>query len=270
MTDRWNQVCIDLGDALLGWSLALPRDLTLLVIVAVSVVLMLALRRLIAPLELLRAIADDEHRLRELISQAKQNGDVDARTRHRHVRALVAGARFRAELVPALASCLPLALLLTWAGTRLDSLPITAQTPFQLTARLPASSIGELVHLVPTDGVEVESGWIREVQIHNDEAGAQGTATWSLTVDASAKPYTLVVSFRDEAFVHPVLAGQGRYPQPRIDHGPHAQTDIALEKYHPLQFVPGVPWAAMPPWVVGYLGLAIPLFLWGKRLAKLV
>lgn len=269
MTDHWNQVCIDLGDALLGWSLSLPRDMTLLVIVALSVVLMLALRRLIAPLELLRAIADDERRLRELISQARQNGDREARTRHRHVRAVVAGARFRAELVPALASFVPLAVLLTWAGARLDSLPITAETPFQLTARLPASSIGELVHLVPTDGVEVESGWIREVQIHNGEAGVQGTATWTLTVDASPKPLALVVSFRDATLVHPVLVGQGRYVQARIDHGRHAQTGIALKKYRPLQFVPGVTRAGMPPWCVGYLGLAIPLFLWGKRLAKL-
>jgi len=264
MSDVWRDACCRLGDSLLGWLLWPPRDAALVLLVLVSALLVLGLRRLVTDPVLMRRIRQDQQRLRHLIRQARVAGDASARVRYRQTAAAVALLRVRQELRVLAVSLLPLGLLMTWAAERLVYVPPAADAPVEFRVWLPSSAVGSVAHLVPVAGLQSPGGWVRAVGVARRDAAPRGTAAWVLRAPAADRPYVLTVRFRDRSWDHPVLIGQHRYAPPRQFHGSDVETEIQLREYRPFGIGGG---GVLPPWLLGYLALMLVAYPLLKRLA---
>ena len=267
MSELWQAVSCRLGDGLLGWLLCLPRDVSLLLLALLSALLVLGLRRLVTDPPLLRAIRQDQRRLKELIRQARASREKASRDRYRRTAGAVAALRVRQEFRALLVSLLPLALLVTWASHRLHYFPTGHQEPVELVAWLPSSAVGSVLHLVPEAGLESPDGWVREIAPSRLEGSPRGTASWVLRAAARDEVYRLTLRFRDRSIEHPARVGQTFYEAPRCAHGDDVETQLKLREYRPLGIVAGV-W--FPPWLVGYVVLVLLAYYVGNRTLRIV
>lgn len=265
MSDAWRNVCCSLGDAVLGWLLWLPRDAALVLLVLVSVLSALGLRRLVTDQVLLRRIRQDQRRLKELIRQARADRDTPARARYRRTAGAVALLRIRQELRALSVSLIPLALVMTWAAERIHFVPPAADEPVEFIAWLPSSAVGGVAHLVPASGLQSPGGWVRAVEPSRRGVGPRGMATWVLQAPASDRPYSLTVRFRERSWDHRVLIGQRRYSLTRQIHGDDVETELRLREYRPFG-IAGC--CGLPPWLLGYLALAVIAYPLLKRLVE--
>jgi hypothetical protein len=179
------------ANLLLDWTLWLPRDLTLLLLAAMTVALLLGLRWLLADRDALRLLAADEQRLKELRAAAREAGNHAALQQHRRVRRLLAARRARLEILPALAGVIPALLVLHWGVRRLEFLPSRTGESVAIEAMFPASAVGRPAHLVPHSSVTVEPAWIRTIE-PVDGLQAQGIAEWRVTA-TSPGSFTLTL-----------------------------------------------------------------------------
>lgn len=262
----WQSLAIRIGDQLLGWTLSLPRDLTLLVIACLTVVVLLAIRFFTADRAALTQLSADERRLQELRQQAGEVGDAEALHRQRTVRRLLAARRVRLEWLPAVVGLLPTLLILSWGARRLEYLPLRSRQPFEFTATLPRSAIGGHAHIVPQPDWDAEDGWIRPVEPTPSEA--RGIAVWKLRPSTRGES-TIAVRHPDGSVEHPVDVGLSTYRPPIVEHGPDVSTQVLLTHYRPFGVVPGIAWLGLPAWSFGLLLLAVPMYLAVKRLLRL-
>ncbi len=263
MSDLWRNACCRLGDVLLGWLLWLPRDAALVLLALVSVLLALGLRRLVTDAVLLRRIRQDERRLKERIRQARVDRDASARARYRRTAGAVALLRLRQELRALAVGLIPLALVVTWAAERIHLVPPAANEPVEFSVWLPSSAVGEVAHLVPVQGLQSQSGWVRSIESARRGTGPRGTAKWLLQAPASDRPYRLTVRFRGQSWDHSVLIGQRRYGPTRLLHGADVETEIRLREYRPFGIGGG---GGLSSWLLAYLALAAIAYPLLKRL----
>jgi hypothetical protein len=256
-----------LGDRLLGWLLWLPRDVTLLLLAVLLMALLLGLRLLLADCEALRLLVADERRVKMLRGEARAAGDRSALARHRGVRRMLATRRARLELLSALAGLLPAMLVLHWGARRLEFLPLQADAEFALEARLPASSIGQHVHLVPQSGVSAEPAWIRFVVAATADEPL-GAANWRLRATEPGD-FTLMLRHREGSIAIPLEVGTRCYAPPVISHGGDITTEVRLTAYRPLGIVPPVEWLGLPAWIVGLLLVCVPGYFAARRLLRM-
>jgi len=244
----------------LGWLLALPRDVTILIVaVATSLVLTLA-RKWTTNQDQLRRCRSDVRRLKQLIRQAKREKDKAALKRLRATLGMVGAMRFKAEGMPLLVAIVPIALLAIWAVERLDYIPPKAGRDLVVRAYYPVSSVGQLTHLVPPPAMEVRGHPIQLVEIDPD--GQQnGIASWVLRPSAGSGSTELVIRHQGHTARHPVRVGGRIYAPPLVAHegGKIQVTEAVLRRAKFLGIVPGIPWIAFPPWLVAYLIVVIPL-----------
>src|SRR5947208_1001488 len=144
MLEWWNNLSLAAGDFLLGWLLRLPRDLTLLVVAVFTSLFMIAVRYFTTPQDRLRRAAADGRRLRELVGQAKRNGDKSALQRYRRTRSMIGLVKLKAEGLPLLVSLLPIALVATWAIFRLEYPPVKSGEEVTLAVYTPVADSGEV------------------------------------------------------------------------------------------------------------------------------
>jgi hypothetical protein len=104
-------------------------------------------------------------------------------------------------------------------------------------------------------------------------------AQWSIAADAAPQPYRLELRSGERTFVHPLLVGQRAYYDPVVWHdaaGPWV-SEVRLRPIKLFGVVPGldaaqVPWLrnaswlALPPWIVAYLLITIPITYGAKSL----
>jgi uncharacterized membrane protein (DUF106 family) len=258
-------------DFVLGWSRELPRDVTLVLLVLATISLTLVARRFFTDQDRLRRCRHDLKRLPELIRQAKQSGD--QQERHRLVQTVlqVRWIQFRADLRVLLVVAVPIGGLVIWASERIAYLPLAVGETIELRLSTPSASLERRAHLVPTDDLTTNSGWIAWVVSDPDDAD-RGRAVWQFQVDQMPRkqPLMLEVSHAGERALHPIRVGDGGYEPLSRRHDGKAilETSVVLEEYRFLGLVPGWPQIGLAPWMVSYLIGCIVLTPVGKRLGR--
>jgi hypothetical protein len=248
------------GDFLLGWLLALPRDVAIVAVAMFTSLVLTLVRKWATNQELLARCAADLARLKRLIRQAKSQRDRPAVLRMRGTVNLIKLKQLAAEGRVLLWALLPLTLLATWGMERLDYLPPSAGQEITLRAYYPLSSVDKLTHLVPPEGFELKSPAVRQVQL-DDEGGVNGVASWTLVAREPIPLAQLLVRHQEHTVSHAVRVNGRTYEAPIQTHQDELlpTTEIKLEQARFLGHVPGVPAIGLPPWVVAYLLLALAL-----------
>lgn len=266
MLHFWNTLSLAVGDFLLGWLLRLPRDLTLVVVALFTSLLMIGVRRFTTNQDLLRRAAEDGKRLKQLARQARREGDKKSLRRYKSTQALLGMLKLKAEGLPLLVSLVPIALLATWAMFRLDYLPVRPGDEVELALYTPIADVGELVHIVPQDGIKAEDGWIRRIDAVTEDGPPHGLATWKLRAEGRPDPYHVTIRLRDHNFDEELLVGQRIYAAPVVDFGHDYVGEWKRVPYAWLGLVRGIDRIGLPGWLIGYVVLVIPLTLLLKRL----
>jgi hypothetical protein len=267
----------------LGWLLALPRDVAIMLVALGTSLLLTLVRKWTTNQDQLGRSRSDVRRLKQLIREAKRAKDeadrrpvgpslpppgklerlVPSRPAVKPMRttlAMVNGIRLKAEGLPLLVSIVPIALLAVWAVERLDYFPPRVGQELTVRAYCPLSSVGKLTHLVPPPALEMKSDAIRLVEIDPD--GEQnGLATWALQPCAASDSAELLIRHEGETASHTVSIGRRSYAAPLAAHdgGKILVTEVVLRRAKFLGIVPGIPAIAFPPWLVAYLIIVIPL-----------
>jgi hypothetical protein len=252
MITLWQIISINVFDVLLGWLLWLPRDASVVVLGVLSAILAVWIRRFVCDRQLLALIRQDQRVLRRLIRDARRAGDQASLARHRRVRAAVARRRFSQELRALAVMAAPLLALAPWAAARLDYVPPRENETVALVAWLPASSIGETIHLVPLEGVDAADGWIRSISRSQQSGQTRGRAEWQIRAASRTTPYQLLLRFRDNTLQHDMLVGQSTYASPLQIHGDDTATELQLRRYAPLG-IEKLTHLGAPPWLLAYL-----------------
>jgi uncharacterized membrane protein (DUF106 family) len=265
MLETLNTTILDLLDPILGWLLYLPTDGVIIVIALLSAGALTALRVLTTNQDRLRRCQRDKRRLRELQREARRRGDREARDRYRATNARIGGLQLRAEAKPLLAAIVPILLLATWCLARLGFHPLQAGEAFDVAAYFPLSSTGQLVHIVPREGLLAEDGWIREIAVDPIGEG-NGLATWRLRFTSKTGTTPLMLRLGPTTYEVPVTHGGRIYEPPRIFHDDRLLcSEVKLQPVRFLGLVPGVPAILLPPWLVAYVLLVIPASVLLKR-----
>jgi hypothetical protein len=273
LLNAWNWLSLTVGDAVVGWLLALHSDLALVLFALILSATMAVIRRLTSNQDLLGRIAHDTRTLKGLMRQDKQKGDKEALARRKVTLAQLDLLKLKAELRPLAFSLLPLALLGTWAALRLGCHPPRAGETIAVAACLPVSAEGDIIHIVPVEGLEALNGWVQQVAaVKNHDGAARGEATWRLRGAANAKPYPLRFRFKDRSFERPLIVGQHVYAAPLDDafagaDGAPLRTELRMRERKLFGIVPGCG-DALPPWVVACVLIALPCFLAWKRVLR--
>ena len=141
----------------------------------------------------------------------------------------------------------------------------------QVSAYFPVSAAGQIVHLVPADGLTAEKGWIKEITPVTNEGPAHGIAVWQLKAEASKKPYSLLLRYKTETYTGSLLSGQKIYePALYFYNSPEISCmEVKMKQVKLFNIVPGLPFAALPPWIVAYLIIVIPFVSLLKYLTKI-
>ena len=274
MIPLWNATCLRVGDALLGWLLAFPRDVGLVVLAVGATGLLLASRRFMTDQPWLRLAHADRQQLRRRIRGARMSGDREALRRFRQTRASIAWRRLKREVPAMLVSTFPLAVLLTWGAERLDYLPPQAGETLQLTAFVPADRTGQVAHLVPLERLHAPRGYVRRVEPDDRAAGDRagrlgGAVAWTIQWHGPPGRVPLTLRLDTQSLDHPVAIGFTTYDPPRLRHVDGIETFLRLRPYQPF----GLPLAldnfGHAAWQPVFLLLVLILFYCGKRLFRL-
>jgi len=288
MLETLGRFVVEMMDYVLGWVLYLPRDAMLLVVAGLTSGILVAARKLTTDQDWLARAAADRKRLRELIRQARRNRDKEARKRHKATLLLIKTRSLRYEVKPLLVAIVPVALVATWCFSRLGYIPPKAGERLEVRAYLPSSAIGRLVHMAPVEGVQPEEGWIRRVvkdsppareglwetvnaamrSFFGAEASPGGVAVWHLRARGRPQAYPLRFHHAGRTYEYDLLVGCRRYSPPvkAFDGGGVQAVEVVMRPVKLFGVVGGVEGLFLPPWVVAYLLITIPLVYVLKRL----
>lgn len=276
MLEHLTQLCLLIGDLLLGWILRFSPHLALLLVAVITALLLTLSRPLTTNQDLLGRAKRDKKRLATLIREARRRRDKQAVKRHRATHSWVALKMLRAEGRPLLVALLPILVLATWCTFRLTYRPPRIGETLEVAVQTPVSAVGDVIHIVPVEGIECERGWVQPIgEEHRDDAVVAGSASWRLRATKSNAEYSLVFRQGDRTFQHPILVDDAFYAAPEIEQDSSGQwvTRTQLEPLKAFGVVPAinrqqqpwldrVPWLSslnLPSWLVAYLLIATPL-----------
>jgi hypothetical protein len=172
--------------------------------------------------------------------------------------------KLKAEGWPLLASVVPVALLATWALFRLEYLPVRPGQRTELVLYTPVTAAGEVVHVVPEDGLKVGGGWVRRIQAVTGDGPPHGLASWDFEA-GQERVYKLLVRWQDRTFERDLVVGPRFYALPVVDHGHDVISEWKREPWRWLGFVPGIGALGLPAWLIGYVVMVVPITLLLKR-----
>jgi uncharacterized membrane protein (DUF106 family) len=287
MLDWWNDFSLNLFDFLLGWLLALPRQVAVVAIGLATAALVVIVRKWTTNQDRLGRAAADVRRLKELRRDARDARDKDALARLARTKGQIGILKMKSEGWPLLTILLPVALLATWAFQRIAFHPTAANEKIDVIAYLPSRSAeGDILHLVPQPGLHAIGGWVQEVTpVENElsmwdrcwafvtfrqavapEPDAQ--AVWQLQGEAADEPYSLVFRWKDQTLTRELRVGQSIY-SPAFDEQADEsfKAEMRLRETR-LLGIPGLG-AWLPAWFVGYLLITIPAVPLLKRVLKI-
>lgn len=168
MIEALNTIIMTIADPLFNWLLALPTDV-ILIIVGFGTGAILTLARLFTTnQDLLRRCDEDKKVLGRMLKEAKKAGDKDRVKAIQASQGGIAMKAFRAEGKPMLLALIPIALLGTWCFQRIGFHPPQEGEAVKFEVYFPVSAAGQVVHLVPQDGLEAEGGWVAMIEPEKD------------------------------------------------------------------------------------------------------
>jgi hypothetical protein len=277
LATQLSQNIAELLDLPLGWLLALPRDVTLILVALLTSLLLILVRKWTTHQDRLHRTRRDLARLKSLLKTAKRARDKPAVQRLRATVTAVRWIQLQAEGVVLLAALIPVALLATWAVERLDYLPPRAGLPLHLRAFFAPAAVNSLTVLVPQPGMRLVSPAIQLVQLDSSN-GENGTAAWVIRPQATSGTIELLIRRGDETARHRLRVGEWTYEPPVQSHAGQCilVTQAELPRYRFLGLIPalafpgvrplGLPPFTLAPWLVAYLVLTIPLVPLLRRL----
>ncbi len=297
MLEQLNLWIVQAADWIFGWILVLPRDLALFSVAILTSASLTLVRKWTTDQDWLHRAAADEARLAQLRRDAKKRGDREAAQRHKDTLTLIKVKSMRFEGKPLLWALLPVALLATWAFSRLAYEPARLGQPVEVRACVPRSDIGKAIHLVPDPGIEVAGGWVRTVAEDRpavvfggwDRAGAwigdrvrgllripaapaklDGVAVWNITV-RDAGPRELKIRYAGRTYSAAFVAGTRHYENPEtlFAEAPLQAIRVGHKPLRLFDFVGGIEWLGLPPWLTAYLLIAIPFVTILRRLWRI-
>ncbi|MFG0336159.1 MAG: hypothetical protein ACF8TS_22605 [Maioricimonas sp. JB049] len=249
---------LHVGELVWGWTLALPRDLSLLLIAALSTLAVLLLRRLLTNQTLLQDLRADERTLRHRVRDAKRAGEEAALARYRSTHTTVTAMKLSQEL-----RVLPIAILLilgtvAWGNEQLPWLPLRLEEPITIGLEAPRIHAGQIVHLVPEAGLSVEGGWLRRLD-EQIEPLPHAHTTWRIRIESPPADRLLAIRLHDQTLEHPVSVNVPAGTDERVRrHADGFTTTLHLRRYRPF----GLP----IPWPVAYGLWCVMFYLAGRRL----
>ncbi len=268
-----NDAVVAFMDGLLGWAVGLPMDLRLILVAVLTSVVLAFIRLATTDQDMLLRCHRDKQTLKRLLKAAKRASDRDAAGRHRATLGMIGIVSMKAELKPLPASLIPIIGLTCWAAARLATAPLAPGAPVTVRAYLTPMAIDQWVHIVPTEGVAAADGYLRVVVPDVAAAGnvANGVAEWTLVPAASETPIELHFRHGSRTVVHPLVCDGERGVTSLISHDTAGivMTEIVAEPYRFAGVVPGWDACAVPPWMVAYLLIAIPVAVILKRITKI-
>ncbi len=269
MFETLHQAMLWFCDLLLGWMLFLPAEAVVIAIGVLTVVVMMVIRRRMTDQDLLARADADLGRIKQLIRQARREKDRDAIKRYRRTRGEISLKKLRAEGKPLLISIIPIVLLATWAMARLDYRPPAPGEEVTLLAYTPLVEAGEVMHMLPEDGLEATDGWVRPIEPVAEGGETYGLARWTVRSNGE-KPgrWTLTLRLDDRTLEHPLIVGERTYAQPLVFHDQQHVTELEMRRMRMFGVIPGIEAIMMPPWLVGYLLVVFPAYFLFKRLFK--
>ena len=256
-----NDALVALMDMVLGWTAHLPMDVRLLILAIGTSVILTFVRVFTTNQDLLKRCRDDKRTLKGLLRQAKRDGDKEAVARHRTTIGMIGVQAMKAEFKPLLVYLLPFACLGLWAMARMAHVPAVAAEPIEVRAHFSARP-GEMIHLVPADGLAVDNGWIRRVPGDVHAKDTEGIARWTLRGRGSSQPYRLLFRHDGHTVEHEVILDGKRSGPARLVHGAKGvvKTEVALKPYRFLGVAPAF---------VAYMLIAVPFVVVLKRLTRI-
>ena len=290
MLETLNMWVVGALDYVLGWILYLPRDAALFVVALLTSSSLTFARKWVTDQEWLGRAAADQERLKELTKQAKGAKDKDAVARYKATLTLIKMRSLKFELSPLLWAIVPVALLATWAFSRLAFVPPRLNEPVEVRAYFPRSAIGQIAHIAPEPGVDAADGWVQPVvadrpaPIENlwDKVNArvaafckmtpplEGVAVWKM-VPKDSKLHVLKIRHAGRTYEKELLAGQRRYAPPvtLYPDSPVTAVDLAMKPMKLFGYVGGIDVLFLAPWLVAYLLIAIPFVSILKRVFRI-
>jgi len=295
MLETINTICLWITDPVLGWLLRVPPTVALFIIAIGTSAILTFVRLFTTDQEYLGRCNADKKRLKQLMKQAKEVKDKEALKRYRATMGSVSMKLMAAEGKPLLVSVIPIALLAVWCFTRLAFLPPKADEPVAVKAYFKVSTIGDITHVLPTEGLEtaemplrdvvvdaevaeeatVGGGWIQRIFDDPDTAGGTahaGLAVWSFKGTGEPRTYALTIRHDGRTYERQLILGDRHYAPDLEFYGEDAPltcTQIVMDEVKLFGVVPGIPWIMFPPWLVAYLLIAIPFVFALKALFKI-
>ncbi|MFO0904176.1 MAG: hypothetical protein U0939_14325 [Pirellulales bacterium] len=241
--------CLQVGDLLLGWSLAWTPEAAVVLAAIASWLLFRAARRCVISGDRLERAYADLRTLRRLRREAVERDDCETRSRLDRTAIEVRLLLLRSDLQAGAIAALPLLGLAVWCHERLTYCALGTQPEVQLIAVFPLHAIDHYAHLVPQDDLATDSGWIARIEIDPTDR-SQSRAVWRLRClsDSSRGERLLEIRHRGSTATHRLRWGDAYYNAPRQLHaaGPCLATMTPLREFR---------FAGIVPWHIAYLGL---------------
>jgi hypothetical protein len=246
-------------DVPLGWLLALPRGVAILIVAIGTSLILTICRKWTTNQEKLGRAKRDLDRLKQIRREAKREGDKERVKQVRMTVSMIQIMKVKAEGMPLLVSIVPVALLAIWAFSRLNYYAPQPDEPVVIEANFQPASLarGRLARLVAPPEVKVEAA-IQVVE--DDPKGDNGLAKWTVVPTEPAKDVTLLARYRDDEVPVTMDVGGNIY-QPPIAFYAGKTEGITATQVHLEQAtffgVPGLHPIFLPAWLTWYLAITI-------------
>lgn len=291
MLEAFNTCLVNALDYVFGWMLLLPRDLSLFSVAILTSASLSLIRKWTTDQAWLARADADTKRLHALIREAKQAKDRDAVARYKATITRIKVKSMKFEGKPLLWALVPVALLATWAFSRLAFVPPPAGATLTVRAHLPKSYIGQTIHMAPEEGIESVNGWFQKVVEDKQTPPTtnlwdkcnrkvcaflkmlpqpEAVAEWQI-VSQDANPHTVKIRFSGRTYEKEVLAGRRQYA-PALTLYPDAPVqavELVMKPMKLFDYVGALDFLFLPPWLVAYLLIAIPFVTILRRVLRI-
>ena len=268
--DIFNSWIMLVADPLMGWLLNIQRDIVLFIIAIGTALILTLVRRWATNQDFLKRCKNDKQTLKKLIKEAKKNKDKARLMQLRATMGQIGSKSFLAEGKPLLFSLIPIAIIAVWSMSRIGFMPPDGTKPIKFQVYKPVGSINKLIYIVPQPGMTAENGWIQKITEDSDKDGKinSGIAEWTLDCKKRQEPYKLSVHCQDQVFTVDLAVNGKTYSPPVLQYGnnPLEISQVVMPEYKPFGLVPG--FLGLPPWIIGYLIIVVPLALVLKPVLK--
>jgi uncharacterized membrane protein (DUF106 family) len=274
-----NTAVVNAMDYVFGWVLFLPRDLALCTVAVLTAACLSFVRKWTTDQGWLARADADTTRLKELIRDAKKAKDKDAVKRYKESITVIKIKSMKFEGKPLLWSLIPIALLATWAFGRLAYVPPKLNEPVDVKVYVTRSSIGQVLHIAPEDGLDVQNGYVQTAGPDtfpspanlwercnayvcsnlNMVAQPEGVAVWKVAARDSRK-HTLRIRYGGKTYAAGFLAGKRQYAPAvtAVANSPVQAIELVMKPMRLFDYIGAIDFLFLPPWLVAYLLIAIP------------